>query len=194
MQPWVAPLLAKYTEMQRLRRGDLGGTIPDPQPAMRALAREFPGVLREIDEMPLDEIERRVGHLAGLKDQGRDPGKIEGWEAVLHRFHTLLRGALCAKHWLAGRKDVDAQIEQGFELAAGSFCFAEDALAWRGQLAAIASPPRGRITDLVLARLSQESGLEPPTLDGLIFPHARRARSGRVGSGAGAAEHGDQGS
>ena len=69
------------------------------RPAMRALASEFPGALREIDEIPLDEIDRRIAHLGGLlarrptgPQEQEGSGQIEGWEAAHHRFHTLLRG------------------------------------------------------------------------------------------------------
>lgn len=171
MQPWVRPLLAKYTEMQRLRRGDQDGSITAPEASMRALAREFPGALREIDEMPLAEIDRRVAHLAGLLDQERAE---EGWEAVSHRFHALLRGALCGKHWLAGRKPQEGELREDFTRAASAFCYADDALAWQEQLVALASPPRGRLTTLVLERIAEESGIDRLTLDALIFPHARR--------------------
>jgi hypothetical protein len=155
--PWAEPLLGKYQEMLRLRRGDLDGSIPDPRPAMAALARSFPGALREIDRCPLEELERRVAHLKALLEQP-DPPAPEPWAPLVLRYHQLLRGALVVKRWLGGRRPSEGSVltltpEELLGLPHGG-----DALAWIEELAALASPPRGRIAGLVVARLAREQG------------------------------------
>lgn len=86
-------LLQKYREMQRLRVAQRDGTLPDPREAMRELARQFPGALRELDEMPFEEIVRRVDHLSAVAE-GAPP---EPWVEPLTRYHAWLRRELAAR-------------------------------------------------------------------------------------------------
>jgi hypothetical protein len=90
------------------------------------------------------------------------------------RFHVLTRGALCAKRWLAGRKAIDASAEAAFAREAGALCWGQDARAWEGELARLAAPPRGRVTDLVFVRLSHELGIDEAAARALVFPRRRR--------------------
>ena len=153
--PWITPLLAKYRELLRLRLGDRDGTIPDPRLAMAALAHRFPGALREIDRCPLPELERRLAHLEAL---GSTPGLTpEVWAPLGMRYHELLRGALAVRRWLAGQ-DPSPDLEARFAQDVDGLPFPEDARAWTGLLQPLATPPGGRITRLVLERLSRESG------------------------------------
>jgi hypothetical protein len=79
-----------------------------------------------------------------------------------HLFHALTRGALCAKKWLADRghrttASVDDGVRAAFERESSALCYASDAVAWTKDLARIAAPPRGRVTELV------SSSPSPPT-------------------------------
>jgi len=168
-------LLAKYAEMRELRLGDLDGSILDPRPRMAALAATYPGALREIDELPLGEIERRIEHLSRLLAPG--PPSPEPWVALSWRYHALLRGALGAKRWLA-RRQPDEALRASFEREAGALPHGGDVLAWGDQLAQIASPPRGRLTPLVLRRLAEETGAPPEHIARQLFGHGRRLRGG----------------
>src|SRR6185295_11696638 len=87
-----ADLRAKYEEMRELRRTDDGSS--DPRERMAALAARFPGALREIDTLPLDEIERRIEALAHAE---RDPSRAMPWKKAQSRFHQLTREALRAR-------------------------------------------------------------------------------------------------
>lgn len=84
---WVRPLRAKYAEMLALRRAHDAGEAGDPTPRLRALAARFPGALRELDELPMQELERRVAYLeaACVGAVGAEP-----WAPLLHRYHELL--------------------------------------------------------------------------------------------------------
>jgi len=73
---------------------------------------------------------------------------------VQQRFHALTRGALAAKRWLGKTRDVDRTTEAQFDATAP-----DEARPWRDALAGLARPPRGRVLDLVFARLAAELGL-----------------------------------
>ncbi|RZK89059.1 MAG: hypothetical protein EOO66_16775, partial [Methylobacterium sp.] len=108
--PWALELRGKYAEMLRLRRGDRDGSIVDPRPAMAALAARWPGALREIDQVALDELERRERHLGAVV--GGEPP--EAWAVAMDAYHRQLRGALGAKRWLAGRRQIDDELVARF--------------------------------------------------------------------------------
>ncbi len=94
--PTSSELLAladKYADMSRLRRAH-GRGMPEADVAeLRALARAFPGSLRELDRLPTDEIDRREER---LRAAGRG-GEVEPWMSWLHDYHGALRAALHAK-------------------------------------------------------------------------------------------------
>ncbi len=170
----LAALREKYEEMLRLRLAADAGDISDPRRAMAALAARFPGALREIDELPLEAIRARIQELA----RGERGGPVTLWMEATHLFHALTRGALCAKKWLGGRKAVDAATREAFEREAGSLCFAGDALPWRDDLARLASPPRGRVTELVYERIGIALTITVAEARFLVFGGARPRRGG----------------
>ncbi len=165
-------LRAKYEEILRLRL--LHGTAgePDPRAAMAKLAGEFPGALREIDELSLDELRARIEALAAA-DAGAAPAP---WMRAMARYHALTRGALCAKSWLAGRKHVTGEMREAFAREATGLCWAADARAWADGLDALASPPRGRVTDLVFTRIAAELGVGDDDARALVFPSRPRPK------------------
>jgi hypothetical protein len=162
-------LREKYEEMLRLRLERSGA---DPRRAMAALASRFPGALREIDELPLETIASRLSELRAT--EGGAPASP--WMEALHLFHSLTRGALCAKRWLAGRKDVGDEVRAAFEREATALCWGDDARAWGNDLSRLASPPRGRVTELVYERMSAQLGVTPDEARTLVFGVSRRAR------------------
>jgi hypothetical protein len=166
----LARLRAKYEEMLRLRAE---GRDVDPRRALVALADEFPGALREIDDLPLEEIRARTIALARAEGE---PSATLPWMRAVWRFHVLTRGALCAKRWLAGKKHVDVETRATFVREAGALCWGEDALAWDAELVRLAAPPRGRVTDLVFARLAKELGVDEAAARALVFGVKRRTR------------------
>ena len=161
----------KYTEMLRMRR------VSEPQaearPRMAELATHFPGALRELDDLELGEIERRV---AALDVALSNSARTERWMHAIALFHACARGALSAKRWLAGRKAVDGDLAEAFASAVGELPFPEDARAWTAHLAGIASPPGGRVTSLVFARVARELGTSEREARDLVFGVPRRER------------------
>jgi hypothetical protein len=167
----LAALREKYEEMLRLR---LESTGADPRRAMAALASRFPGSLREIDELPLETIAARVSELRACE---RDPGPAPArWMEASHVFHAFTRGALCAKKWLAGRKEIDDDVRAAFDREVSALCWADDAREWRPHLARLAAPPRGRVTELVYERMSASLGVTSDEARVLVFGTPRRLR------------------
>lgn len=168
-------LLRKYEEILRLRRAAAAATPSapeqDPRRAMVALAAEFPGALREADDLAMADLEARV---AALESVLRGDEATVPWMTAVSRFHTLTRGALCAKRWLGGRKTIDEDAERAFEVSSATLCYPSDAREWAGDLAAVAKPPRGRVTDLVFERIAGELDLDIDAVRALVLaPRAR---------------------
>jgi hypothetical protein len=169
----IEELWLKYVEMLRLRLDDASPAPGDPRVAMADLARRFPGSLREIDELPLGVIRARIEALEAAR---ADPTKAEPWMAALAMFHALTRGALSVKRWLGGRKAIDEDCARAFALEAPSLPHADDVLRWCNDLARLASPPRGRVTDLVYERIAADLGLDDAAARVLTFGLPRRER------------------
>lgn len=167
----LSELHSKYLEMlaMRLERQDRAEALP----RMAELASRFPGALRELDDLELGEIRRRAAALDAVLREGRE---IEPWMEALARFHALARGALSAKRWLAGRKRVDPAVERAYADALSTLAFPDDARAWARDLARVASPPRGRVTNVVFARVARELGTTERAARLLVFGLSRRER------------------
>jgi hypothetical protein len=135
---------------------------------MAALAYAFPGALREMDRIPMAELERRLAWLERLH-AGEQADAPEPWALLGFRYHVLLRGALAAKRWLAGRRSVDEELVARFREATVALDHGEEALLWADALPRLAAPPAGRLLALVLERLSLESGHPLAQLNAILF-------------------------
>lgn len=114
-----AALLRKYQLLARWRRAKdrahAPGQRPDAPPdadlagreAMRSLAAEFPGALRELDRLGAAELERRVEVLAravdapasaaGREARAADRDGDEAWIPWILAYHRELERVLVAK-------------------------------------------------------------------------------------------------
>lgn len=148
---------------------------PDPRAEMADLADDFPGALREIDELPLEVI---VARIERLSTADAEPSNAEPWMIAQVAFHRLARGALVAKRWLGRRKDVTPEDEEAFARALPSLRHRSDAELFSGDLARIGRPPRGRLMDLVHARLAAVLAVTETEARALVFgpprPRSRR--------------------
>ena len=106
----------------------------------------------------------------------REAGE-EPWGPLWHGYHVLFRGALCAKRWLGGRRVVDQAVRETFAREAPGLCFGEDALAWQDELDALACPPGGRLTGLVLGRLARAHGVDEQRVGEVLFAFSKRYRN-----------------
>lgn len=174
----------KYEQMLCLRRlharakEEPGFVEPDPRPAMAALARRYPGALREIDELPIADIERRIAELEAAE---ADATRISMWMNAQAEFHRLARGALAVKRWLAGRAS-SPEIDAAFADALAAMPEREEAMTWAADLAALAKPPRGRVMDLVYAKLAAALGVDVGAARAAVLPP--RPRTGARAAGA----------
>jgi hypothetical protein len=164
-------LRAKYAEMLAMRLAEEVEPAQRPnerevRQRMMALASRFPGSLREIDALDLDEIRARVDKLGAVLS---GECAVEPWMEAIMLFHQFARGALCAKRWLCGRKRIDAEIERRFAAQAATLPFPDDARAWATQLSRIAAPPHGRVTHLVFVRVADSLGTSEREARRLVF-------------------------
>jgi hypothetical protein len=166
-------LRRKYAEMLAMRLDHARGEDHDARKRMAALAARYPGALREIDDLELAEIRRRIEALDAVVRAEVEP---EPWMEAIGLFHALERGALCAKRWLAGRKRVTAEHERAYAATLASLPWPEDARAWEGRLKEIAHPPRGRLSELVFARIAESLGTSAREARRLVFGVPRRER------------------
>jgi hypothetical protein len=152
----LAELKAKYEEMLRMRLHDQAHPGGDPRLEMAALAARFPGALRELDEAPLELIRTRIDALSRCVDGS---GSVEPWMPATAAFHRLTRGALATKRWLGGRKIVDPELSAEFRRFLTESPDREDAEPWAPELALVASPPSGKLTELVFERVAARLGI-----------------------------------
>jgi hypothetical protein len=172
--PDLRALREKYAAILVLREAHGSPDEPDPRAALGALAARFPGALREIDELPLETIRTRIAALDGALG---DATKIERWMIAQSLFHRLARGALAVKRWLVrkpGATSADVRRDGALD---------DEARAWADDVDAIARPPRGRVMDLVHARVARELGVTDEEARLLVFTSTastrrRKARSG----------------
>jgi hypothetical protein len=162
-------LRSKYAEMLAMRLAE----EVEPGERMMVLASRFPGALREIDALDLSEIRARMDKLGAVLS---GESAVELWMEAVILFHQYARGALCAKRWLRGRKRVDAEIERAYRAQVGTLSFPEDARRWASELAHIAAPPNGRVTQLVFVRVACSLGTTESEARKLIFGPPRRER------------------
>jgi hypothetical protein len=169
----IAALKSKYEEMLRMRLFDLAHPGGDPRREMAALAARFPGALRELDEASLEQIHARLEALSQCLATGSPP---DAWMCASALFHRLTRGALAAKRWLAGRKSVDEDVIAAFlESLEGSVDEVE-AREWAQNLAAVASPPHGRLSELVFEHVARGMNLPFSEARALVVGTQRRVR------------------
>ncbi len=151
-----AELRAKYEEMRELRRTDDGSY--DPRARMAALAARFPGALREIDTLPLAEINHRIEALTRAE---RDPSHAQKWMLAQSRFHTLTREALAERRGiLAGSEGAQSPLAEA-QSAEGEL---EGAALEREQ-----QEKQTRLLTRVYATLAKELGTTPLEAKALVF-------------------------
>ncbi|APR75314.1 Hypothetical protein A7982_00660 [Minicystis rosea] len=160
-------LARKYEALADLRRAHARGEAVPEASVFKALAREFPGCLAELDTLPLDTIDARAAALA----HAASGGSIEPWMEWLADYHSILRAALRIKPRVARGAALDDDRAEAL---------ARDAVAHLGVhvdaafVRAVAAPPEGRLVTLVLTELSLRHGHPAATIKRAIFPAARR--------------------
>jgi len=164
----VVALRDKYRQMRHMRELDAAGASPDPRREMAELARRFPGALRELDELPMHEIERRLSVLESVIDAG---SSAPDWVRLQIGYHGLMRAALRIKRWFSRGEpgDADALL---LELAVRYVPAADEpplASFDHAALRAILEPADGRLNPWVFARVAEACGVDPATVRDALF-------------------------
>ncbi|MDP9151486.1 MAG: hypothetical protein M3O36_16320 [Myxococcota bacterium] len=161
--------------MLRMRLDDQSGNADEAlaRTRMVGLASRFPGALREIDDLTLAEIRRRIAAIDAVLVERVGP---DSWMVAMVLFHSSARGVLCAKRWLAGRKHVDSLLAVRYARAVPSLRFPDDAVQWIDDLPVVAQPPRGRLLDVVYARIAGRLRTSEDETRRLVFGLGRAAR------------------
>lgn len=155
-------LTRKYRTLAELRRREHLATALEAHTPLRRLADEFPGALRELDTLALDEIEERADAL----ERAASGAPRAAWMEWMVAYHQAMRAALYVKRRLAADPELarrpalglaaDAARESGYE------CDAEF-------VQAVARPPAGRLNAVVFARLEVAFELKPGELERRLF-------------------------
>jgi hypothetical protein len=155
-------LHGKYVQIEELRRARERGEAVPERAVFKALAEQFPGVLRELDSLPMSVIEARRQALSRVL-AGET---IESWMAWMAAYHTLMRTALWIKLRTAKHPDVNA--ERAAQLVRGverEFGFGVD----EQFVVDVARPRTGRINVVVLERLEKLFGVSANEIRREIF-------------------------
>jgi hypothetical protein len=166
----LVALCRKYRTLAVLRRDkERDGKVAPPS-ALRELSREFPGALRELDTLPLDEIDRRV---TALDRAGEGAAPLETWMTWMTAYHATMKAALLVKARVARRPGLDtAAVEELAAATSEKSGVVVDAAFVR----AVASPPGGRLNRAVFERLGAEFGAAADEMWEVLFPSRRPGR------------------
>ncbi len=157
----VAALARKYAVIRELRIAHADGSEVDPRDRMRQLAQEFPGALRELDELPFETIEARLAALG----RPRPPR----WADAMGRFHGWVRLALAVKRRFTRGSDPSEARRWLLEARPRGPGEPPDAALTDEVLAAILRPPGGRLSRWALERVALEVGRTVAAVEGEIF-------------------------
>ncbi|HMI87358.1 MAG TPA: hypothetical protein VK550_24890 [Polyangiaceae bacterium] len=171
-------LARKYDALADLRDRREQGAGVAPRAELRALAREFPGALRELDTLPRAEIERRR---ASLREAllGDAPAP---WMTWMVAYHATMRAALFVKARLARARDVPTDRAASALPRETARAIAEDAARHSALpideafVQAVARPPARRVNAAVFERLGRELGVPADEMWQALFPTRRASR------------------
>lgn len=166
----LADLTRKYDALAHLRERREKGDGVAPRAELLALAREFPGALRELDTLPRAEIERRCASLRAAL-LGDTPAS---WMIWMTAYHATMRAALFIKARLARRPVSlsDETCRAIAEDAAQRFALPIDEAFVRS----VARPPARRVNAAVFERLGRELGVPADEMWQALFPTHRASR------------------
>lgn len=154
-------LARKYRQIAELRRARARGEPIPERAVFRALAEEFPGALKELDTLPIEVIDARLEALL-VAGAGAEP-----WIVWMIDYHALMRAALYLKIRLARLPDLPT--DQAEALAARASAHARVAVG-AAFVAAVRSPPSGRITRVVYAELAARHSAPEEEIRTALFP------------------------
>lgn len=182
----IAVLREKYREIKRLRTFDAAhvarGQTHDPKAEMAALARRFPGSLRELDELSMTQIDARLARL----DVALANERVPEWAALQVAYHGTYRFALRIKRGSARKGVLD---EVALQHAIERLLAHPQAELDREpdepriadldaqELRAILRPAGGRLHPWVLGHVARTFQVEPGAVSAALFARDRAGNS-----------------
>jgi hypothetical protein len=163
-------LARKYRVLSELRRAPRPDSALELRGTLQRLSAEFPGALRELDILPLDEIERRCEALSAAAYSG----DIEAWMGWMHAYHSLMRAAIELRRTFPGYTELEfADMER--------ICVSSshrDPSLWDAEFVrAVLAPPGGRMNAVVFRRLQLTFGESERVIMRTLFPEHRPAKA-----------------
>jgi hypothetical protein len=113
---------------------------------MRALAKEFPGSLRELQGLPVDSIGARCAELARVQHAADAPA----WAKIHMGYHRVMRCVLTAKRWFSSLGKDGYADPSTFATLASFEHDGETAALVAAALERVRAEPRGSRMALVL--------------------------------------------
>jgi hypothetical protein len=173
----VRALHNKYLELKGLREeGETACTErpPNAGPAhgararadMAALAARFPGALRELDRLPMSEIDARLRMLSAALESGAPLPEWASWQIALH---GSLRAALRIRRLARGGgspAEALARVRAGYTAASDEPPLACLDAAF---VAGVVTPPDGRLTNWAIERVAAGGGVAPSAVEAAVF-------------------------
>lgn len=149
----VASLTEKYDRIAALRADyDRTGGVVD-RAAVAALARRWPGAVRELDTLPPGELSARR---EALRAAGTGEGAVPAWAVAHDAWHRVMAAALWVKARV--RRDDGDDGARDAALAAEASVRAGVALG-EGFVEAVRRPPGGRLAAVVTAVVARHHGV-----------------------------------
>jgi hypothetical protein len=155
----------KYLTLHSLRLAYAQSGEVAPREQLRALAQRFPGALRELDRLPLERIEARIGELdAALAGTGPTPD----WVPLQLAYHGWLRVALAVRAGGQGEsaRAALARLQAGYRPGPGE---PDPRGLVEAELEAMRRPPGGRLNHWVFARVAVDLGGDSQTVEAALF-------------------------
>jgi hypothetical protein len=158
-------------DLRMRRHASPQGQVPEEE--LRALSREFPGSLRDLDLLEIGEIHDRIEAVVAAE---LDPVNMKEWMIAELTFYDAMRGALATKKWLKKRREIDDATREAFAREVSSLENAEEAREWQTELAEIARPPAGRLVPLAIVRVARRMSITTEEASALVFRHSAQPR------------------
>ena len=149
-----------------MREEQARGAEIDPKGDMRRLASAFPGALRELDGLSLQEIQYR---LATLERVTTSPEAVPSWARFASDYHAWVRALLDLRSLLGDdRRDPDARV-RARERYRVQFAYATEFDFDETELDAVLTGEGGRMNPWIFARIAREYGTSARDVEDAIF-------------------------
>lgn len=156
-------LRRKYAWLIALRTDATEGV---PRGRLRALARDFPGSLRELDVRTISDLQCRLAELDSVVAGARP---VPQWVWAQHVYHGFLRAALRLRPTLR-EQGPRLNSLQSYVPGFGEPAAAQLTESWLGR---VERPPGGRLNPVAYAFVAEVLSLSQSEVEALLIPTSR---------------------